>query len=146
MANNTSNSFFGVKVSLPGFNVNNASDTELLYKNDYSTETYYDSQGNPVVQLGSLANGAYGLQTATSGSDGNIVYGAFTSFVTGETAYGLQMTDTNGDVIFEMNGQTWYWFDPNNGYVNNMQVGKLPDGTYGWAVATTGNSVADAYS
>ena len=43
-----------------------------------------------------------------------------------------------------MSGQTWYWYDPNTGY-NVMQVGLLPDGTYGFAVANAGYNVADGY-
>ena len=144
MANNVSTNFFGVKVSQPGINVNQASDTQLLYQNNYSTETYYDNIGTPVVQLGLLPGGTYGLLTGTD-DNGGITYGAYTSVITGQTALGLQIADQNGNVLFEMNGSTWYWFDPNNGYVNNMQIGLLPDGSYGMVVATPGNSVQDAY-
>ena len=107
--------FFGVKVSKPGVNVNNASDNDLLYKNDYNTTTYYTAAGT--LEFGTLTDGTLGLSSA----------------------------DSSGFVLFEMNGSTWYWYDKNTGK-NVMQVGLLPDGTYGWAVATPGNNVSDAYS
>lgn len=53
--------FFGVKVSKPGINVNAANDTQLIYKDDYSTKTYFDNSGNVVMQEGKLSNGQYGL-------------------------------------------------------------------------------------
>lgn len=110
------NSFFGVKVSKQGTNVINAPDNQLLYKNDYSKETFF-------------------------GSSGNISFGSFTSAVTNQPAQGLQVVNSNGKVIFELNGQTWYWFDANGNIV--MEVGYLPVAQiYGWAVATPGNTLA----
>jgi len=113
-----SNTFFGQKVSQPGVNVNHATDNQLLYKNDYSSQTFY-------------------------GTNGNITFGAFTSSITGNQVQGQQIVDSSGNVTFEQDGQTQYWFD-GNGY-NIMQVGLLPDGTYGWVVATPGTNVADSY-
>lgn len=111
---NNPNKFFGVKVSKPGINVNNASDSQLIYKNDYSTQTFYGTTGN--IGFGVLA-------------DGNL---------------GMQVTDSSGFVLFKMEGQTWYWYDKTTGK-NVMQVGLLPDGTYGWAVAATGYNVSDGF-
>jgi hypothetical protein len=109
------NSFFGVKVSKQGTNVINAPDNQLLYKNDYTKETFF-------------------------GTSGNISFGAFTSAVTGQTGQGLQVTNSSGQVIFELNGQTWYWFDTSGNVV--MEVGYLPVAQiYGWAVATPGNTL-----
>lgn len=141
----SANNFFGIKVSQPGVNINTATIQQLLYTNDYTTETYYNQSGGVALQLGNLGNLNYGLQTATN-NGGTITYGSFTSAITGASASGMQITDDTGNVLFEMDGQTWYWFDPNNGYVNNMQIGLLPDGSYGTAIATTGNSVASIYS
>ena len=106
------NKFFGQKVSKPGKNVYNASDNDLIYKNDYSTQTFYNSNGSL----------SFGLNT-----DGT---------------YGMQTLDPNGNILFEMSGETWYWYDPSTGK-NNMQVGLLPDGTYGMAVAKYGYNVSD---
>lgn len=63
---NQVNNFFGVKVSKPGIPVNSASDKQLIYKDDYSTKTWFDSGGVEVLQEGLQPNGTYGL----SSSDG----------------------------------------------------------------------------
>ncbi len=42
-------------------------------------------------------------------------------------------------------GGTQYYYDPRTG-VNHTQIGTLPDGTGGVAVAAEGEEVADAYS
>lgn len=107
------NSFFGVKVSQPGVDVNNADPNQLLYQNNYSQETFY-------------------------GTGGNVSFG-----VNSDNSLGMQVEDTAGNVTFELNGQTWIWYDQNG--IDIMRVGLLPDGSYGWAVATPGNSVAAAF-
>ena len=112
--NGNQKQFFGQKVSKEGKNVYNASDADLIYKNDYSTQTFYNSNGS--LSFGLNVDGTYGMQTL----------------------------DPNGYLLFEMSGQTWKWYDPNTGY-NVMQVGLLPDGTYGFAVANAGYNVADGY-
>lgn len=54
-----SGNFFGVRVSQPGINVNQASPTQLILQDDYSTRLYYNSIGVPTVLLGlRSANGA----------------------------------------------------------------------------------------
>lgn len=55
------NQFFGQKVSKAGIDVNTASDNQLIYKNDFNTQTWYDQSGNIVLQQGLLPNGAYGM-------------------------------------------------------------------------------------
>ena len=66
-ANN--NSFFGIRFSLPGINVNNASPSQLLYENNYSTTTWRDNNGTIQLQEGNLGNSDYGL----SAGGGNVV-------------------------------------------------------------------------
>lgn len=44
--------FFGQKVSIPGINVNDAGDNQLILKDDYSTRIYYNSLGVATVLLG----------------------------------------------------------------------------------------------
>lgn len=55
------NDFYGIKVSIPGINVSQASDKQLLYQNNYSTETFFDGSGNARVLLGQLPDNSYGL-------------------------------------------------------------------------------------
>lgn len=48
------NSFFGIKVSNPGINVNNATDSQLQYQNNYSQEIFY-TNGFANVLIGNRA-------------------------------------------------------------------------------------------
>ena len=109
------NTFFGIKVSKPGINVNSAGDSQLIYKNDYSAETFYTDTGS--MLFGKNANGSLGMTLA----------------------------DSSNFTLFTMNGQTWSWYDKTTGK-NVMQVGLLPDGTYGMAIAKTGFNVSDGVS
>lgn len=61
-------SFFGQKVSKPGVNVLNASPTDLVYQNDYTTTTYYDSSNSRIL-LGQLPDGTYGMWVSEPGVD-----------------------------------------------------------------------------
>jgi hypothetical protein len=108
------NQFLGQKVSVPGVNVNNAGPSQLLYQNDYQTQTFYTAKGN--VQFGQNNDGSLGMSSY----------------------------DTSNNLLFELDGQTWKWYDSTGN--NIMQVGKLPDGSFGWAVATPGNSVSASFS
>lgn len=135
---NAQNNFFGIRVSKPGINVNNAGTSGLIYQSDYSTNTWYDGSGNPVIQQGLLPSGNYGME-ATTGT-GSFTFGTLT-----DGTLGIQSQDSNGNVLFEMNGSTWYWYDITTGK-NVMQVGLLPDGSYGWAVAASGYNVSDGFS
>lgn len=197
------NNFFGVKVSKPGINVNNASDSQLIYKSDYSTDTWYgdyyksleigqigtasslaygmnvyNSKGDVSLTLGQLSNGDYGMDVfngsgglsltlgqissgygmdvfngsggiaTTLGELGSSSYGMSVPASNGTIYFGLlsdgnlgiQVQDTTGYILFEMTGQTWFWYDKTTS-TNVMQVGLLPDGTYGMAVAKPGQNV-----
>ena len=133
--NGNQKQFFGQKVSKAGKNVYNASDNDLIYKNDYSTQTYYSNNGT-AMEIGKLASGGYGISVPAN--TGTINFGDLA-----DGNLGMNTVDANGNVLFEMVGATWYWYDASGN--NVMQVGLLPDGTYGWAVATPGNSVSGAY-
>jgi len=115
MAQPNDNTFFGIKVSQPNINVNFASDSQLIYKNDYSAETFYTDTGS--MLFGKNANGSLGMTLA----------------------------DNSGFTLFTMNGQTWSWYDKSSGK-NVMQIGLLPDGSYGFAVAAYGYNVSDGFS
>lgn len=65
---NSTNNFFGVKVSKAGIPVNQASDKQLVYKDDFSTKTYYDLS-NPRMIEGLLPDGTYGLWVSKPGFD-----------------------------------------------------------------------------
>lgn len=115
MAQPNDNTFFGIKVSQPNINVNFANDSQLIYKNDYSAETFYTDTGS--MLFGKNSNGSLGITLA----------------------------DNSNFTLFTMNGQTWSWYDKTSGK-NVMQVGLLPDGSYGFAVAAYGYNVSDGFS
>ena len=55
------------------------------------------------------------------------------------------LTATDSQLLFKMDIATWYWYDATT-QKNVMQAGKLPDSTYGWAVAAPNFNVADGVS
>jgi len=128
------NQFFGQKVSIPGINVNNAGDNQLVYKNDYSAQTFY-SGGSIAMSIGKLSTGGYGITIPTN--NGTLNLG-----VLPDGNLGISTIDSSGFKLFEMTGATWYWYDKNTGK-NVTQVGLLPDGSYGMAVAKYGYNVSD---
>lgn len=132
-----SNNFFGIKVSQPGINAMTASANQLLYTNDYTTETWYDLSGNQVLQVGNIATNnvpQYGLGVTTS-SGSLLTFGQ-----NNDGTSGMQITNGSGDTLFEFDGETWTWFDTSGNIV--MYVGLLPvSQVYGWAVAVPGQSL-----
>lgn len=109
--------FFGVKISQVGVPVNNANDSQLTYKLDYNTgvQTFYGSNGS-TINFGPNPDGTLGLN----------------------------VQNNNQQVLFELSGETWIWYDQSGNDI--MQVGILPNGLAGWAVATPGNSVTESFS
>ena len=63
---------------------------------------------------------------------------------TGE-GVGMSITDSANFTLFKMDGQTWYWYDATT-KKNVMQVGLLPDGSYGWAVSAPGYDVSQGFT
>jgi hypothetical protein len=131
---NNTNSFFGIRVSNPGINVANALPNQLMYENNYQTETFYSS-GGTTLQIGNLGNNSYGMTVPAT--NGTINFGLLS-----DGSLGMQVVDNSGFILFEMNGTTWFWYDKTTNK-NVMQVGLLPDGTYGMAVAKSGYNVSD---
>lgn len=64
----STNNFFGIKVSKAGIPVNQASDKQLIYKDDFSTKTYYDNTNARMIE-GKLPDGSYGLWVSKPGTD-----------------------------------------------------------------------------
>lgn len=66
---NSTNNFFGIKVSKPGVNVYNANSAkDLLYSNDYNSTIYYDETDARVIE-GQLPDGSYGMWVSAPGQD-----------------------------------------------------------------------------
>ncbi len=152
--------FFGLRLSQVGIPLNLASPSQLLYENNLQTETWRNDKGDLSLRLGVINNNAYGMNVYNSKGDvsltlgqlGNSSYGMSVPASNGTIYFGLlsdgnlgiQVQDTTGYVLFEMTGQTWFWYDKATS-TNVMQVGLLPDGTYGWAVAASGYNVSDGF-
>lgn len=65
----------------------------------------------------------------------------------GSGDFGFFAQDLNGNLLYKIVGSTQYIYDiTQNPHTNVMQAMKLPDGSYGWAVAATGFNVSDGYS
>jgi len=130
------NSFFGIRVSQPGIDVLTAGPNQLSYQSNYTTQTWYGINGNPTLNIGNIGttdNPQYGMSVPAS--NGTITFGENT-----DGTQGMQVVDSSGNVIFEMNGTTWYWYDTDGNTV--MEVGYLSLlGVYGWAVATPNSSL-----
>lgn len=74
----------------------------------------------------------------------SISLGVIQNSTSGE-GVGFSITDSTNFNLFKMDGQTWFWYDPST-KKNVMQVGLLPDGSYGWAVSAPGFNVSDGFS
>lgn len=85
MPPNSTNNFFGVKISKQGVPVNQASDKQLISKDDFSTRTFYDDNNSRMLE-GKLPDGSYGLWVSKPGIDvttatlSNLVFNSNTSF------------------------------------------------------------------
>lgn len=53
---------------------------------------------------------------------------------------------TDSQLLFKMDLQTWFFYNPNDSNHNVAQLGILPDGNGGVAVAKPGYDVGDAFS
>lgn len=51
----------------------------------------------------------------------------------------------DSELLFKMDLETWYFYDAGT-QKNIMQIGKLPDDTYGWAIAKEGYDVSEGIS
>lgn len=59
--------------------------------------------------------------------------------------FGIAFFDSSGTIISKNTGATQYVYDKKTGK-NIMQIGLLPDGNYGWAIARSGYNVSDGIS
>lgn len=66
--------------------------------------------------------------------------------------FGIKVSMPNVDVnsatasqlLFKMDLETWFYYDPDT-QKNFMQIGILPDGSGGWAVADIGHDVSEGF-
>lgn len=99
------------------------------------TQIIANTDGSKVI-LGLLPkNQGFGI--AFTDTTGNII-----STVTSNT---YSFYDTSGNLVSQITGPTQYIYDLTTNK-NILQMGKLPDGTFGLAIAKSGFNVSDAFS
>ena len=134
--------FYGRKISKVGVNVINATDNQLVLKEDYDTgtTTYYGANGKQVVQFGIFAdNSTYGQRIYDGNNNLIIQFGLLK-----DGKYGIAYYSTAGLLIKEDNGTTEYGYDASG--INYYQKGLLPDGSYGEVFSKPGTTVASLFS
>jgi hypothetical protein len=62
--------FFGVKVSKPGVDVNQANPNDLVYQSDYTSTIYYDKNNSRFIE-GLLPDSTYGVWVSQPGQEAN---------------------------------------------------------------------------
>jgi hypothetical protein len=87
------------------------------------------------------------VSTGTSRGQQNILGADGSKVVIGEfgdtpPTFGIAFYDSGGNLVNKIVGPTQYVYDLTTGK-NIIQIGKLPDGSYGMAVAKAGFDVAD---
>lgn len=93
------------------------------------------------VAATSVSSSDQGFGFSVTGSDGTTLLLGVLS----DGSLGMSITDPSGFELFKLNGSTWFWYDKNYN-VNVMQIGELPDSTYGEAVAKQGLNVSSIYT
>lgn len=86
--------FYGIKVSKTGIPVNDASDRQLVYKDDYSTKTYYDNSSARMLE-GLLPDGTYGLWVSKPGFDVRTASATQLVFNSGQNVFKIITTATD---------------------------------------------------
>lgn len=97
-------------------------------------------------------NGMLKTQVFSDGSSRRMIigyqkdgWGAGKDFGMKVSIDGVDVTKATDDqLLFKMDLSTWYFYDPTT-KKNSVQIGILPNGNGGVAVAKSGNNVADAF-
>lgn len=101
-----------------------------------------NTRGTQTVGYGNTKiDGANNRITIGTPDGGTIGFGAIPGSTTQE--FGFFSEDSTGKLIMKIVNGTWYVYRPDG--TNVMQSGILPDATAGWAVASSGNQVADGF-
>lgn len=118
-------------------------DFASISDNQYPKE-FYDSGGGSAdfLQPTKMLSGALRGSQIILGSDGSkVILGELPGT---NNEFGIGFYDPNGKLIMKFVSSTLYTYDPNSDK-NVLQFGKLPDATYGWAIARTGNNVSEGF-
>lgn len=135
-------------IGVGNINIDGSNDQITLGQNSISSSStasiVIGAQSSTTSQNGvatsSIASSNQGFGFSVTDVNGTIL----TLGVLNDGTLGLNIVDNSNFQLFKLNGSTWYWYDKTHN-TNVMQVGLLPDGTYGWAVAATGNNVSAGF-
>lgn len=103
--------------------------------------TEIDSSNNRITLGNSIVLDGNAESITVTNTDGTIVA---MGLIPNSTDFGFYGIYPNGNLAFKYVNGTWYYYDEITG-VNYMQVGLLPDGTSGWAIAEQGTNVSQGY-
>lgn len=118
-----------------------SSDISRVLPRQLSTGTMRGTQN--VGYGGVKIDGSNNRITIGAPDGSSIGMGAIPGSTTNE--FGFFALNTDGKVVMKIVNGTWYVNDLTTDK-NIMQSGKLPNASYGWAVAKAGKNVADIFS
>lgn len=124
-------------------------DTEgnLRHKVTSDTDYYYNTSGTLIMRI--TAGVVYYYNTSgvlmhKTDADTDYYYNTSGVLIMKIASGVVYFYDTNGDLIKKMEAATTYIYNPVTSK-NVYQDGKLPDSSYGIAVASTGNNVSEGF-
>lgn len=116
-----------------------SSDISRVLPRQLSTGTLRGTQN---VGYGNVKIDGTNNRIVLGANDGSSVgIGTIPNDISGQV--GFFATDTDGSLLYKVVNGTLYFYNKDSG-INYMQIGVLPDGSTGMAVAKTGFSVDDA--
>ena len=100
---------------------------------------------NPTTNQQNISLSGSNQTITVTNTDGSVV--GMGLIPDGSNTFGFYTLNSSGQLLMKIVGSTIYTYDlTQTPAVNNMQLMKLPDGSYGMTVAKTGTNVASLYS
>lgn len=131
----------GILTIFGSINIANTSTGKIAISIDGSSQSI--SVYNPTTNKVNISLDGSGQALIVTNSDGSKV--GLGKIPNSTTEFGFFSQDTSGNLIMKIINGTWYVYDITT-TKNAMQSGKLPDNSYGWAVAASGKNVSDGIS
>lgn len=97
---------------------------------------------NPTTNKQNISIDGTAQAITVTNTDGSVVG---MGLIPNSADFGFYAQDAQGNLLYKIVGSTIFAYDITHN-TNVMQILKLPDGTYGWAVANVGENVADGYN
>lgn len=134
----------GEKTGYPQASFDSQTDQSYGFQPAYKLQSGSTRGAQIVGNGGTVIDGNNNRITITNPTNNtSLGMGAIPGSTTNE--FGFFSLDASGNVVMKIVNGTMYVYDIINNK-NVMQTGKLPDSSYGWAVAATGFNVSDGVS